>query len=117
MKTITSVILVILTFTFITSDSSLAQKKGKQSPKSEWKTARSGTNLPIKWKLEVQFAWSDETICYLEGDYKYGVKFYPPDNVALHRDDVIIVTGNTIGVAKDGDVLIDVSTIKNLGPK
>lgn len=117
MKTIGYIILVLLTLTFITSDSSLAQKKGKQSPKSEWKTARSGTNVQIKWKLDVRFVWPEEIQCYLEGDYKCAVRFYPPENVDLHRDDIVIVTGNTIGVHKSGDVLIDVSTIKNLGPK
>ncbi len=118
-------ILIILLGLLIASENISAQtkKKSKVSHKSqlaEWKEARNGAAISVKWKLDVGHVSSDGSVyCFIHDKSdlyasEHRVSVYNC-NIAVHHDDVIVVTGATFGVSDMGEVNLNASNVVNKG--
>src|SRR5437899_551410 len=98
MKLLTITVIISLLAFVATSENLQAQaKKKKTSHKSqtaEWKDARNGATLSVKWTLKVGLVWSDRahTHLYSKDDQHSScwVNLYNGGNI--DQDDIIVVT-------------------------
>ncbi|MBS1902870.1 MAG: hypothetical protein JSS75_04130 [Bacteroidetes bacterium] len=117
MRHITLIILTLISLTFVSTTPTNAQKKGKANSKAQWKEARKGQKVAVNWTMTVTLVFNDYAVCYLDGDYHYDVRLYQIDPVELHRDDIVIVKGETFGVSDMGQVQVMATSVTNKGPR
>ncbi|HWY34857.1 MAG TPA: hypothetical protein VNX68_09435 [Nitrosopumilaceae archaeon] len=118
------IILILLGFSTTTVEGISAQTKKKKSVHknqcTEWKEVRNGATLSVKWKMKVWIA--HRSMCQLYStesidtryETEYPVKLYGAD-IAIHDDDILIITGRASGVESDGAVILNVTNVINKG--
>jgi hypothetical protein len=116
--------MILLGFLMISENiSAQSKKKSKASHKSqitEWKEARNGAAISVKWKLDVGHVSSDGSVsCFIHDNSDHFASEHRVNvyncNVAVHHDDVIIVTGATFGANDMGEVNLTASSVVNKG--
>ena len=115
-------ILIILLGFFVTAGELQAQTKKKKTAYktqiAEWKEARNGAYLSVKWTMEVGIIFQEYATAHLYSkenqNSSYWIRLYNY-STPIHQYNIIIVTGQTMGVSHDGSVEIAVERIVNKG--
>jgi len=123
MRKLTILIILLGVLMMPENISAQTKKKSKVSHKSqiaEWKEARNGAAISVKWKLDVGHVSSDGSVlCFIHDNTDHFASEHRVNvyncNIVVRHDDVIVVCGATFGANDMGEVNLNASSVVNKG--